>query len=111
MWETKFTSRRKTVENSARKAVLVGLEACGLIAETYAKQESPVDTGRLRNSIAHTVDDEEPAAYIGTNVEYAIYQELGTSRGVPARHFLRNAVQNHVSEYKKTLEDALKDLK
>ena len=47
------------------------LTAIGSTAETYAKQETPVDTGRLRNSISHAVDGE--AAYIGSNVEYAAF--------------------------------------
>lgn len=46
-----------------------GLEAIGLVAEGHAKAITPVDTGRLRNSISHTTDDD--AAYIGTNTEYA----------------------------------------
>lgn len=111
MSEVKFTSHRKEVEAAVHQALITGLNACGMVAETYAKKESPVDTGRLRNSIAHTVDKEEPAAYIGTNVEYAPYQEFGTSRGVKAKHFLRNAAQNHTPEYKSILEDALKTLK
>ena len=48
-----------------------GLEAIGLTAETYAKKETPVSTGRLRNSISHETDKE--AVYIGTNVEYAAF--------------------------------------
>jgi HK97 gp10 family phage protein len=106
-----FTSHKKQVNESVKNAILVGLEACGAVAETYAKKAAPVDTGRLRNSIAHKVDKEEPAAYIGTNVEYAPYQEFGTRRGVKAKHFLRNAAQNHSEEYKTILENALRELK
>lgn len=58
------------------------LEKCGLAAEGYAKRLCPVKTGRLRNSITHTTMDEDGKAFavIGTNVEYAAYVELGTSR-------------------------------
>ena len=49
------------------------LTAIGLTAESYAKQECPVDTGRLRNSITHAVESGEKAVYIGTNVEYAAF--------------------------------------
>lgn len=87
-------------------AVAVGLEAIGLTAEGYAKRYCPVDTGRLRNSITHGV--ENSAAYIGSNVEYAPYVELGTSTGRQPRPYLRPAIQNHVAEYKKLMEDALK---
>ena len=54
-------------EFNARKRS--GLLAVGARAESHAKAITPVDTGRLRNSISHTADDD--AAYIGTNVEYA----------------------------------------
>ena len=66
------------IANDIKSALLRGLETCGLVAEGYAKKLAPVDTGNLRNSITHTVDDGEPAAYIGTNVEYAPYVCLGT---------------------------------
>lgn len=49
------------------------LTAIGLTAESYAKQDCPVDTGRLRNSITHAVETGEQAVYIGSNVEYAAF--------------------------------------
>ena len=88
------------LENGKRNA----LTAIGATAETYAKQETPVDTGRLRNSISHTVDGE--AAYIGSNVEYAPYVELGTSRA-RAHHMLQKAATEHSAEYKRLAEDAI----
>ena len=87
------------------KAKKRGLEAIGLTAEGHAKKETPVDTGRLRNSISHATDDE--AAYIGTNVEYAPYVELG-ARGRPGVHMLQRAATEHADEYKQIMEDALK---
>ena len=65
-----------------------------------------VDTGRLRNSISHTVDDE--AAYIGTNVEYAPYVELGV-RGRKGVHMLQRAATEHTDEYKRIMEDSMKN--
>ena len=88
-----------------KKAKKRGLEAIGLAAEGYAKKETPVDTGRLRNSISHATDDE--AAYIGTNVEYAPYVELG-ARGRQGVHMLQRAATEHADEYKQIMEDALK---
>lgn len=83
-----------------------GLESIGLTAEGYAKKETPVDTGRLRNSISHATDDE--AAYIGTNVEYAPYVELG-ARGRPGVHMLKRAATEHTDEYKRLMEDSMKN--
>ena len=87
------------------KAKKRGLEAIGLTAEGHAKKETPVDTGRLRNSISHATDDE--AAYIGTNVEYAPYVELG-ARGRQGKHMLQRAATEHTDEYKRIMEDAMK---
>ena len=83
-----------------------GLEAIGLTAEGHAKKETPVDTGRLRNSISHATYDE--AAYIGTNVEYAPYVEMG-ARGRKGVHMLQRAATEHTDEYKRIMEDAMKN--
>jgi phage gpG-like protein len=83
-----------------------GLEAIGMTAERHAKKLTPVDTGRLRNSIAHAVDGD--AAYIGTNVEYAPYVELGAQGREPV-HMLQKAASEHSSEYKRLMEASLKN--
>lgn len=66
-----FKDNSEQVLSAMEKAKKTALEAIGLVAETYAKKETPVDTGRLRNSITNTVKND--AAYIGTNVEYAAF--------------------------------------
>lgn len=83
------------------------LIAIGLTAESYAKKDCPVDTGRLRNSITNAVETGEQSVYIGSNVEYAAFVELGTSR-MKARPYLRPAVTQHTAEYKSLAEQALK---
>lgn len=104
-----ITDNSEEVLNALDSALLRGLEAVGMTAETYAKQGCPVDTGRLRNSIAHAVNEEEKAAYIGSNVEYAPYQEMGTARGVTAKHFLKNAAANHSEEYINLIKSSLEN--
>lgn len=84
----------------------VALEECGLVAEGYAKRLCPVDTGRLRNSITHT--QSENTAYVGTNVEYAPYVEMGTVR-TRAQPFIGPSVADHVDQYKQIIEDRLKE--
>lgn len=64
-----------------------------LSVERAAKQAAPVDTGRLRSSITHALDRDGQGVFaiIGTDVEYAIFQELGT-RFMSAQPFLAPAL-------------------
>ena len=101
-----YKDNSEEVLSALEKAIEQGLEAIGLAAEGHAKKETPVVTGRLRNSISHAVDDK--AAYIGTNVEYAPYVELG-SRGRDGKHMLQRAATEHTAEYKRLLEEAMKN--
>lgn len=121
----------KEVLSAFEQQLKNGLEAIGLTAEGYAKDNTPIDTGRLRNSMSHAV--EEDTVYIGTNVEYAPYIEFGTgiyategigrqdpwffedangnwhiTRGSKPHHMLKKAATEHNSEYKKMIEAALK---
>ena len=83
-----------------------GLEAIGLVAEGHAKKITPVDTGRLRNSIANAVEGD--AAYIGTSTSYAPFVELG-ARGRKGVHMLQRAASEHTDEYKRLMEDSMKN--
>lgn len=128
------------IDNSAkvlkefRAASLRALERCGSEAEGYAKDLCPVQTGDLRNSISHVVDEREPAAYVGTNQTYAPYVELGTgiyaeggggrptpwvyrdsngnyhwTRGNPAQPFLKPAVADHTKTYSNIIKSELEN--
>ena len=59
---------------------LKGMLVIGRRIERIAKELCPVDTGRLRSSIAARVEVEggKPLVIVGTNVEYAIYVHEGT---------------------------------
>ena len=120
------------VLSALRKAKERALEMIGLKAERYAKEKCPVDTGNLRNSITHIVKDD--VAYIGTNVEYAPYVELGTGLyatngggrqtpwayqdskgnwhrtvGQKPQPFLKPAATEHSEEYRTILKDELQN--
>lgn len=89
--------------------VNIALAAIGETAEGYAKDNCPVDTGRLRNSITNKVEPDAKAVHIGTNVEYAPYVEFRDVNHKTGRaHFLRDAVTDHTDHYKSILEAALK---
>lgn len=86
------------------------LEAIGKEAVTYAQKDCPVDTGRLRASIAEKVISKEKAVYIGTNVEYAPYVEYNerAAHNVGKAHFIRDAAANHGDHYKAIVEAILR---
>lgn len=106
MADYELKDNSEEVKSAMTSALARALEKIGLVAEGYAKRLCPVDTGRLRNSITHADDGE--AEYIGTNVEYAPYVELGTSR-TRAQPYLKPAVVNHSDEYKKIVEIEMQD--
>lgn len=124
-----FTDNSAAVLTALQQACETGLERCGMKAEEYAKDLCPVDTGNLRNSITHTVVDAKKA-YVGTPVEYGIYQEMGTGKyiqggrptpwcyqdesgnwhwtaGNKAHPFIKPAVADHRKTYKNILRDEL----
>lgn len=102
----------------------VALKAVGSTAVNYAKQDCPVDTGRLRNSLTYATEEsqggqnqsggqaadssdyalhgkpKQRTVVIGTNVEYAPVQEN-------IHHYLRDAAGNHNEEYKNLIKDVL----
>ena len=106
-----------------------------LTKEVYTGDKPYKLTGRLRNSITFAVsgepaniqsysgdhgeaggsysgsapDDKDMAVYIGTGVEYAVGIETGSHRKAGGVHFLQDAAANHSDEYKKLMEDSMKN--
>ena len=70
------------------------------------------NAGKRRGSYSGTAPEEggsnKNAVYIGTNVEYAPYQELGTIH-MAAQPFLKPAVADHANEFRKIFENELKN--
>ena len=93
------------------RALAVGLESVGLTCERFAKDLCPVDTGRLRNSITHSLAVDDKYVIVGTNVEYAKYVELNEKAHHESgqAHFLHDAAANHGKTYHDILESALRD--
>ena len=101
-------SNKDEIEEAMMEQLHSALEAIGADAASTAANipDFPVDTGNLRNSIGYAVDG--TTVYVGTDVEYAVYHELGTRKGITARHFLQFGVQAHDQEYKDICEEYLK---
>ena len=103
----RFVDNSDKVKEAFSQQMRRGLEAIGQTAVGYSKEETPVDTGRLRNSEDYSVSEEEKVVYIGTNVEYAPYIEYGHGN-YQGKHMLKNAASNHSAEYKNIMETSLK---
>ncbi|SFJ17876.1 phage protein, HK97 gp10 family [Terrisporobacter glycolicus] len=83
------------------------LESAGYQIERDAKANTPVDTGRLRESITTTSGDME--VEVGTNVEYAHFIEFGT-RYQNAQPFLEPAAESNLNGLEDEISDAIKRL-
>lgn len=73
------------------------------------KADRPNSSGEVKtgNYSGSTPSADRPTAYIGTNVEYAAIQELGSSKQA-AQPYLKPAVADHVSTYRTIIENELK---
>jgi len=118
--DVKIEDNSEEVLEAMQEQVIGWLEAIGEDAAGTAADRAPVGTpestgipgyigGTLKNSISSAVVESENAVYIGTNVEYAPYQEFGTSRGIPGKHFIQFGATAHQAEYKSLLEQYLKE--
>lgn len=119
------------MQEAFEAAVARALERCGSQAEGYAKDLCPENTGNLRSSIAHKVEPQKRVAYVGTNVSYAPYVELGTgiyypggrktpwkykdsegnwhvTRGQEAQPYLKPAVADHAQTYRNIINDEMR---
>ena len=124
-----YIDNSEWVRSALKAAIQRALERCGSQAEGYAKDLAPANTGNLRNRIDHKVVGD--SVYIGTNVEYAAYVELGTGKyaeggrqdpwvyqddegkwhfthGQRAQPYLKPAVADHKQTYRNIFEDELK---
>ena len=109
-----------------------GIQGVGAVQDIITS-ESRIDTGAMRNSISHQVDLNDQSVLIGTNIEHAIYHELGTgiyleggggrqtpwayqdangewhrTRGIKPIHMLKNGVSGSVEDFKSIANDILK---
>ena len=85
-----FIDHSADFKTKMRQGAVMGLEACGHQAVSHAKNEITAQvprnggaswytlTGDLKKGISNKVVDPELTVYIGTNLEYAKYNEYGT---------------------------------
>lgn len=79
----------------------------GLLIESEAKRNAPVDTGRLRASIHLELRPDGLGGEVATNLTYAPIIELG-GRRQRAQPFLFPAAEKYRNPYKQAVIDALR---
>lgn len=82
----KAIEANKEARAKVEAVLMKGVEKALTVIEADAKRFCPVDEGRLRSSITHTVEasNEQARGRVGTNVTYAPYVHEGT--GIYARN-------------------------
>ena len=129
--DIQITDNSGEILKELEKKTVASLEAVGITAEGFAKRSTPVDLGTLRNSMTHAVRGDD--VYIGSNIPYAPFVELGTgiyatdgkgrkspwsyqdrngkwhrTKGMKPHHMLKKAASEHTEEYKRIIEAIMK---
>lgn len=76
--EVKFEDFSIKVTEALKNAAIAGLEEAASEVESAAQRNSRKKTGQLKGSWSHTVDESKMEATIGSPLENAIWEELGT---------------------------------
>lgn len=132
-----LSSVKDQLKKATEQTIAKILEEWGLTAEKYAKNNirkaGRVRSGVLRNSIEHSYNLGNNTVVIGTNIHYAVYNEVGTgvyfpggrktpwmwvdenghkhwTEGMEGIHFLRNALLEHADVYQRIAIMELKEL-
>ena len=100
----RYKSYKKDLEKKLNKNIEKALHAVGGYVEAETKVRNPVPvTGNLIGSYTYVTDKKEKSVTIGSNVHYAPYLELGTSKQKPQPH-LKPAVEENRKNIKKLVE-------
>lgn len=140
-FEYTLTDNSNLIKSAAKESILRALEAvgreaksCVVLALEGISPSAKGSTGGLMQSIEHEVDPSEPAVYVGSRLEYAIYVHEGTGKyaaegggtvkerwvyqdeltgqwhmGYPQkpRRFLKQAIEANLGEFKKIILEFL----
>ena len=92
---------------SVEAAKKTALTAACKIVQADAKADAPKNTGNLQGSITYKVSEDD--GKVGTNVEYAIYQEYGFRHWRSGKFiqnaYLRPALDNNRAKIIKLIND------
>lgn len=113
--KTELSKPKSRKNGAARPNVVTGLLRNSITFAVSGKkprlQSYVADNGGKTGAYSGAAPDEgDRAVYVGTNVEYAVYVELGTIKS-KAYPFLKPAATEHAAVYKRILKDELKNSK
>jgi len=103
---------QKALQKFPKEWGSIGREALGpgmALLESGAKKEAPVDTSRLMTSIGSEIirgPGSEIIGKVGSNVEYASFQEYGT-RYQPGKPYLRPTLERYKDKVVKMFEEGI----
>ncbi|MDN5955613.1 HK97-gp10 family putative phage morphogenesis protein [Lactococcus lactis] len=131
--ETNVDGVTKVIMQAAERA----LEAASIHMVGEVKDRAPVESGELRRSISRTIDNSggKLVAKVGSNLQYAVYQEFGTgefaengagrkggwvyegpdgkvhfTRGSKPKKFLRDAFRSNKKNIKSIINTEMRNL-
>ncbi len=103
-YDLKYESNLPEAQRRLEMAKIEVLYAWGQFIQSEATMRAPVQTGALRSSIAYRVLEKEGRVVVGSNMEYAPYVELGTSRN-KSQPFLEPAIMENHQKLKRIAEE------
>lgn len=94
-----FRAALRKFPQAAQKGAKRGMTRGVLRVQRSARENAPVDTGRLRASIAYRVESLAAGVrgIIGSAVHYAPYQEWGTKH-FAGRHYMSRAIDANMND-------------
>lgn len=78
MADVEFHDFHVQVNNAIEDCIMAFLEEAASEIESQTKRNSRVDTGQLKGSWSHVVDEANKEATVGSPLENAIWEEFGT---------------------------------
>lgn len=78
MSNVKFKDNCLKIETEINDVAIKWLYEGSNILEAQTKRNTAVDTGQLKNSWSHIVDEDKLVAVVGSPLENAIWEEFGT---------------------------------
>ncbi len=93
-------------ESTVRKQITNALTVSSILVSRDAKRVAPLKFGNLKRSIRFVVDRRKLVAAVGSNLDYSIYQELGTKK-MRANPYLQPALEKNQRQIIKLLKKAL----